>query len=543
MTEVATILRKDFERLWPVCLIVIVLIGFHLYGVIRLPVNTGIVIGGGSSILVLIAELSFFLLPIGLVVAVAFVIQQEPLVGSNAFWLTRPYWRTALVTEKASFVALAALIPMIVHDFIAVRWFGIAALGAAPVIVIEGLELAGLLVCAAALAVLTPGFARFTLLVLGCAVAFSLIAMATYKSDAANWGALSGIPSVLSWSVVIIGSAIVISYQYRTRRVMISGIIGAVTLIIAALVLSYFPWTAAWHLKKWFGIPTASLAEVQLVPTLDAFDIILPYNPSNSARNILFREILYPFRINNLPNDISLEAFRCRTKIESISAPPPMVVSSQILFRHRPPLSSGVSTSPEKHFVVLGVLPNRTFNRVRDLKATLEGTMYFESYRDLKPIRVPLSGDEALIQIDRERCTVRTFPGTDRNGEKKLDVLLDCLELEPIAGIQMDASLVDAAGKPIWWQSAGFAGIMPTQEMLPSLFNPIRQSNFQLQFTHQPGADPPTIPEGSSLVISARKPTGMLRRDFRIENVRLGDLEWTGWKQRGTKNYPASTTR
>jgi hypothetical protein len=543
MRQIATLLRKDFERLWPLCLIAIALIGFHLYGVTRLASNTGIVVGGGSSIFLLIAELSNILLPVALVVAIAFVIQQESLVGSDAFWLTRPYWRTALLTEKALFVAFVALIPMIVHDFIAVRWFGMASLGAAPVIVVEGLELAGLLVCGAAFAVLTPGFARFTLLVLGCTVAFVVAVMATNNSGAGNWGPLSGIPSVLAWSVATIGATTVILYQYRTRRVIISGIIGAASLMIAVLILSYFPWTAAWHLKQWFGIPATSLADVQLIPTQDASDTILSYSPANFNRNLPYREILYPFRINNLPNDISLEAFRCRTEIESASAPPPLVVSPNILFRHRPPLSQDLSSSREKQFMALGILPSRIFYRLRDSKVTLEGTMYFESYRDLKPIRVPLSGGEASIQFDRERCTFRSFPSIDQNGEKQLVVLLNCVELEPAVGIHMDVSLVDAAGKPIWRQGAGFSGMLGPQEMLPSLFNPVHQSNLQFPFTHQPGAEPPSIPEGSSFVISARKPTGMLRRDFRIEDVRLGDLEWTGWKQRGTKNYPASITR
>jgi hypothetical protein len=541
MKQVATILLKDFERLWPVCLIVIALIGFHLYGVTG-NTGTGVVIGGGGSIFLLIAELSNVLLPVALVVTVAFVIHQEPLVGSNTFWLTRPYWRTALVTEKASFVALAALIPMIVHDFIAVGWFGMSTFGAAPVIAMEDLELAGILVCAAAVAVLTPGFVRFTLLVLGCAVAFSLIVMTTYNSDGGSWGELSGIRGVLSWSVAIIGSAIVISYQYGTRRVIVSGIAGAVTLIIAALVVSYLPWTAAWHLKKWFAIPDASLPEVQLIPTLDASDTILSYNPANSGLNLPFREILYPFRINNLPNDISLEAFRCRTEIESASASPTLVVSPDILFRHRPPPSLGVSTSSEKQFVALGILPNRTFDRARDSKATLEGTMFFESYSDLKPIRVPLTFKERSIQIDRERCTVRSFPVSDQNGEKKLDILFDCREPEPVSGIQMDVSLVDATGNPIRWQSPGFAGILASRELLPALFDPVHRSTLEVQFTHQPGVIPTSIPEGSFVVISARKPAGMLSRDFRIKDVRVGDLDWNGWKQRGTKKYPAEIT-
>jgi hypothetical protein len=95
MTQIATILRKDFERLWPVCLIVIALMGLHFYEITRNGVNAAVAINGPLSILFLVMSLSGTLLPVALVVILVLLIQEEPLVGSNAFWLTRPYSRTA----------------------------------------------------------------------------------------------------------------------------------------------------------------------------------------------------------------------------------------------------------------------------------------------------------------------------------------------------------------------------------------------------------------------------------------------------------------
>jgi hypothetical protein len=135
-----------------------------------------------------------------------------------------------------------------------------------------------------------------------------------------------GVSGVLAWSIVVVGATIVILHQYRTRRAIRSAVVGAVSLILAALALSYFPYTAAWNIKNWFGIPTASLAEVQLIPTPDASDTVLAYDPASAAQSSSFQQILYPFRISNLPGDVSLQAFRCRTETKSASAVPTLIV-------------------------------------------------------------------------------------------------------------------------------------------------------------------------------------------------------------------------
>ncbi|HEX4810704.1 MAG TPA: hypothetical protein VH325_17340 [Bryobacteraceae bacterium] len=541
MKQVATIFRKDFERLWPLWLIVLAFTGFHLFGVTQLGANTSIIIAGPLSLFWLVASLSDVLLPVALVVTLAFLIQEEPLVGSNAFWLTRPYSRKALVVEKVLFIAVFAFLPMLVHDLIATGWFGVG--GSALLFILKDLELAGLLICAAAFAVLTAGFGRFTLLVLVSAVAFGLLVLTTNMPDARNWGVLSGVSGLLAWSVAAIGATIVALNQYRTRRVVISAIIGAISLTLAALVLSYFPWNLAWTFKQWFGIPAASLDQVQLIPTPDASDAILDRDSASSDQTLPFRTILYPFRVAGLPNDVSLDLFRGRTELKSASASPPLVLGTHAFFRNHQPLPHGGSGgAPDKQLVTIGMLPRLDFERLSNSKVTLAGSAYFEAYRDLKQVRVPLPDREIPILIDRERCRMLASQVPDRNFEKKLFIHLNCVELEPPSGILMAASLVDKDETPIWWHSTGVSESSPAASYsLPSLLSPVHQSSITFEFGRQP-SDAPSIPEGTKVIISARKPIGLLRRDFLIEDVRLKDLEGMSWKQRGTANYPAAMT-
>ena len=64
------------------------------------------------------------LLPIALFLLVVSVIQEESLVGSDKFWLTRPHSRRSLFLEKLMFIVLWAVVPMLLHDVILIRYFG-----------------------------------------------------------------------------------------------------------------------------------------------------------------------------------------------------------------------------------------------------------------------------------------------------------------------------------------------------------------------------------------------------------------------------------
>lgn len=76
------------------------------------------------TLLYILAGLSLLLLPTTLFLLVVSVIQEESLVGSDKFWLTRPYSRRSLFVEKLLFVAVWAVLPMLLHDVILIRHFG-----------------------------------------------------------------------------------------------------------------------------------------------------------------------------------------------------------------------------------------------------------------------------------------------------------------------------------------------------------------------------------------------------------------------------------
>ena len=186
MKQIVHILRKDLEHLWPVCLQVWVLVILHAFYLTHFAhPGAGFEIRGPWGVLGLFASLSGLMWPLALAAMTVVLIQQEPLTGSSAFWLTRPYSRVALVTEKVVFVSLCGLAPLVIHYTFAVAWFGFASAAAVPVIAFETCEFAAVLACVAAMAVLTHNFARFTAIASGVIVA-SWLLVALIDHDIGN---------------------------------------------------------------------------------------------------------------------------------------------------------------------------------------------------------------------------------------------------------------------------------------------------------------------------------------------------------------------
>src|ERR1035438_1860637 len=123
MNQIVHIFRKDCRHLWSYIVAVLVLTFLLGYGDVVIRGGGGIGVSAYGLLLVL-AGLSSILLPIALFLLVGSVIQDESLVGSDKFWLTRPYSRRSLFLEKFLFVVVWVALPMLLHDVILIRYFG-----------------------------------------------------------------------------------------------------------------------------------------------------------------------------------------------------------------------------------------------------------------------------------------------------------------------------------------------------------------------------------------------------------------------------------
>jgi hypothetical protein len=193
---------------------------------------------------------------LGMIVIVALVVQTHPLVGSDAFWMTRPIPPRALFTSKVlllgtTFIAVPALCAVILT---AVCRFPMAevVLVALQTILLQSLWLAIVM----ALSAVTRNLARFALVAGGVLVSFVLlisIAIAVAMRNTPDGPQLSDVTSrsvssatagVVLLLLLITAVVMPLVVQYRTRSTRLSvgaGVAGVVVVIVVALMWPSHP--------------------------------------------------------------------------------------------------------------------------------------------------------------------------------------------------------------------------------------------------------------------------------------------------------------
>ena len=182
-------------------------------------------------------------------VIVPLLIQEEPLVGTEAFWLTRPIPRGTLLLSKLSFVGAFMIVPALVAELALMAASGVITrhlLLAAPEILLE--ELTWFL-CLAVLASLTPNFARFALVgagLLGALVLLGLTLALVFSSEEVRAEIPVPVPDsspvVVALLLIIAVSLWVLGHQYRTRKTWRSAALALVGAFLVLLLSDYWPW-------------------------------------------------------------------------------------------------------------------------------------------------------------------------------------------------------------------------------------------------------------------------------------------------------------
>ena len=182
-------------------------------------------------------------------VIVPLLIQEDPLVGTEAFWLTRPIPRGTLLLSKLSFVGAFMIVPALVAELALMATSGVTTrhlLLAAPEILLK--ELAWFLFLAV-LASLTPNFARFALVgaaLLAALVLLGLTLALVLSSEEVRAEIPVPVPDsspvVVALLLIIAVSLWVLGHQYRTRKTWRSAALALVGAFLVLLLSDYWPW-------------------------------------------------------------------------------------------------------------------------------------------------------------------------------------------------------------------------------------------------------------------------------------------------------------
>jgi hypothetical protein len=120
MTQTLQIFRKDVRHLAPFISVVIALQAMLALGTVRL-----VGIANDRGRLGAMLGLCYLLLPFAWTFLVALVVLQDPLVGENSFWLTRPYSWPSLLAAKILFALVFLSLPLFLSDCAVLQELGI----------------------------------------------------------------------------------------------------------------------------------------------------------------------------------------------------------------------------------------------------------------------------------------------------------------------------------------------------------------------------------------------------------------------------------
>ncbi|HEX4576336.1 MAG TPA: hypothetical protein VH117_03215 [Edaphobacter sp.] len=218
MSQVLQIFKKDARHLWPEILISLAMtVAFVCVSVSGWSTYRHF---GIDPLLPIIAGLLSTLVPVSWWVLSARLIHDESLVGDNQFWVTRPYRWQSLLAAKALFLLAFLYLPIFVAQGVLLAEAGFHPVNYLPGLLYNLVLLTCVLVLPiAAIATVTPNFARFTLTVLGAAAYIGVILWACSSIPFLKGSAFPNLyADKLTFFLFFFIFLLVIALQYATRR-------------------------------------------------------------------------------------------------------------------------------------------------------------------------------------------------------------------------------------------------------------------------------------------------------------------------------------
>jgi hypothetical protein len=234
------IFKKDFRRLWPAVMIMLVL----LAELARLD-------SWRKDWLATSAEGWLnLLLPLTWACLIALLVQQESLVGDRHFWITWPYRWQALLGSKALFVLVFIHFPALLADAMTLAFHGFHPAEYASRLIWKQVLLAATVTAPAlGLATLFENFAAFLLaaiVIVGAAVYLA----GAYEPLRVPWLRADEIRGGIATCILALTAGVIILVQYVRRRTAPSRIVGAGAMVFAGLLFGYLPPTVIARIRS-----------------------------------------------------------------------------------------------------------------------------------------------------------------------------------------------------------------------------------------------------------------------------------------------------
>jgi hypothetical protein len=186
------------------------------------------------------------------IVMIGVVVQTHPLVGSDAFWTTRPIPPRTLLASKLVLLGMVTVVAPVFASAALMAAYGVPSGLIEKIAVETALFQTFWLVVLMAAATLTFNLTRFALLCGGALVALAVVVAATAaimfariddRPTTAGTAGTEEPTAMIVFTVLAIVSAVaLLAVQYRTRSRIRSVPVGAAGLVLAFVVAGAWPW-------------------------------------------------------------------------------------------------------------------------------------------------------------------------------------------------------------------------------------------------------------------------------------------------------------
>jgi hypothetical protein len=186
------------------------------------------------------------------IVLIVQVVHAHPLVGTTAFWMTRPIPPRALLHAKLALFGVAMIAAPVIADAVLMTVYDVPWIDIARVSAQTALLWTVWIAIIMAAATLTPNLAKFALLMGGALLAFAVVmaivaALVFYRWEALppfSSGAEVPLPNsgLLGLILMVTAAPVFLLVQYRTRRRLVSSAVGVAGIVVAHFIGSAWPW-------------------------------------------------------------------------------------------------------------------------------------------------------------------------------------------------------------------------------------------------------------------------------------------------------------
>ena len=491
MRQTLHIFKKDVRHLWFEIVVAILLaVAFAFIGARRaqwlvLPETNRIAAW----------TMVTFLLPLTWWTLIARAIHDETLPGDKQFWITRPYSWKSLMGAKLLFVLIFVNLPILLADVAIIRAYGLPL----------RTEMFGLLwsqvlldivfvIPIAVLSALTTGFVQLLFAILTPCVVGLGVAIAAPEMVL---GRFSGGPDWVNhyfafFVVGVAGSAILV-WQYSTRRTITGRSLAIASGILALGGMALIPWSAAFKVQSWFSSDSVSRSLVHV--DFDQDKRWLTRAITEPGDRVL---IELPFKITGLPPDVIV-------KPEGFSVG---LLSSDGTKWKAGQLPLGVTSKFGAEFSLQTTMDGSLFRKIKDQETRINGSLYITVFGNRQKVRVPF-GDH-LVPVARVGVCSASEGATRQSS---FLICTSAFRFPPLLVSYRFTQSTPENAQDVWTSTEprtisyspfpAQAGINPISQDFTFSSTPVKMSEARID----------------------REILAHMKRNFQIDNLRLGDFE------------------